>query len=363
MQMQTLTVQVTTANALGDTERAAWRAMLDDNPLLRSPYHSLGYLDAISQARPDIKVAIIQKADRLAGFVAFQKGLMGHARPPGGVVNDCFAVISAAGEDIALGHVMARAGVKAFDYKYALSAQAPFRTHAKCLEGGWIIDLSQGFETYKASRKKLGGKSFSSIINSPKRLRREGEVVIRLDDRRPETLEALYDWKSSQYRESGYPDLFALKWPRELLESLWAKDRSDGAGLMSSLELDGRLIAVHFGLIHADVLHVWFPAYDHDFIHLTPGNALMIEMFRLGAEQGIREMHMGPGTGRQKQALGSFQEGLATGCITQPGVTGWTRKMAGLIEKTADPLPLGPLSRAPGKAFRKIDRIAALYGV
>ena len=29
----------------------------------------------------------------------------------------------------------------------------------------------------------------------------------------------------------------------------------------------------------------------------------------------------------------------------------------------AEPLPLGPLARAPGKAFRKIDRIAALYGV
>ena len=132
---------------------------------------------------------------------------------------------------------------------------------------------------------------------------------------------------------------------------------------MSSLEFEGRLVAVHFGLIHDDVLHVWFPAYDRDLIHLTPGNALMLEMFRLGAEQGIREMHMGPGTGRQKLALGSFQEGLATGCITQPGLTGWARQMAGVIERAADPLPLGPLARAPGKAFRKIDRIAALYGV
>ena len=86
-------------------------------------------------------------------------------------------------------------------------------------------------------------------------------------------------------------------------------------------------------------------------------------MLKAGAEAGVREVHMGPGDQRQKQAMGSFQEGLATGCISRPGVMGWARQAAGFIEKTADHLPLGPLARAPGKAFRKIDRIAALYGV
>lgn len=361
--MQMLSVDLKTPQTLCDEERAAWRAMLAANPLLVSPYHSLGYLDAIAQARPDIRVAVIRKSDRIAGFFAFQKGLMGHARAPGGMVNDCHAVICAPGEDIALSHVLTQAGVDVFDFKDCLSAQAPFRRHAEFVEGGWVIDISDGFEAYAAQRKKPGGNTFRSALGAPKKLAKHGELTFRFDDRRPETLEALYAWKSAQYIESGFPDLFALSWVRELLEQLWRQDRETGGGLMSTLEIDGRLAAVHFGLINPHVLHSWFPAYDPEFAHLTPGNALLIEMLKAGAEAGVREVHMGPGDQRQKQAMGSFQEGLATGCISRPGVMGWARQAAGFIEKTADHLPLGPLARAPGKAFRKIDRIAALYGV
>lgn len=361
--MQALSTQVKTAQTLTAQERSAWRDMLAANSSLVSPYHTLGYLDAISTARHDICVAVVCRNDRLAGFFPFQKGPLGHARPAGGVVNDCNALICAPGEDLPLCHILAQAGVRAFDFKHALASQAPFRNAAAFTEGNWVIDVSEGFETYKASRKKLGGRTFASILSSPKRIAKTADLTIRYDDRRPECLEALYRWKSAQYQVSGYPDLFALKWPRTLIETLWSTDREDGAGLMSSLEIDGQLVAVHFGLRTSKVLHVWFPAYDDEFVHLTPGNALMIEMFRLGAEAGIQEIHMGTGEGRQKQALGSFQEGLATGCITQPGLVGWTRRAAGMIEKTAEPMPLGPLARAPGKAFRRIDRMAALYGV
>jgi CelD/BcsL family acetyltransferase involved in cellulose biosynthesis len=361
--MQMLSVELKSPQTLSDEERAAWRGMLTSNPFLVSPYLTLGYVDAVSHARPDIKVAVIRRGDRIAGFFAFQKGPMGHARAPGGVVNDCHAVICAPGEDIALSHVLIQAGVEVFDFKDCLAAQAPFRRHAEFVEGGWIIDISDGFDAYVAQRKKPGGNTFRSAIGAPKKLAKEGELTFRFDDRRPETLEALYAWKSAQYRESGFPDLFALKWVRDLIEQLWRQDRAEGAGLMSTLELDGRLAAVHFGLIGPTVLHSWFPAYDPEFAHLTPGNALLIEMLQAGAEAGVREVHMGPGDQRQKQAMGSFQEGLATGCITRPGLVGWARQAAGYIEKTAEPLPLGPLARAPGKAFRKIDRIAALYGV
>jgi CelD/BcsL family acetyltransferase involved in cellulose biosynthesis len=361
--MQMLSVDVLSPQELSDSERNAWRAMTAANPILKSPYQTLGYLNAISTARPDIKVAVIRKGARLAGFFAFQKGPMGHARAPGGVVNDCHGIICAPDEDIALSHVLKQAGITVFDFRDSLAAQAPFRRHAQSIEGGWVIDVSEGFDAYVASRKKLGGNTFRSAIGAPKKLAKEGALTFRFDDRRPETLEALYAWKSAQYRESGFPDLFALKWVRDLLEQLWRQDRAEGAGLMSTLELDGRLAAVHFGLIGPEVLHSWFPAYDPDFVKLTPGNALLIEMLKAGAEAGVQEVHMGPGEGRQKQAMGSFQEGLATGCITQPGLVGWARQLAGRIEKTAEPLPLGPLARAPGKAFRKIDRIAALYGV
>lgn len=353
-------VETQRAQTLGKAERDAWRVFQEADLSLSSPYFSLGFLDAMALARRDTRVLVIRQAGRIAGFLPVHRGALGLARPLGGPLGDHHGFIAPPGTQFVLKDVLSAAGIKVFDFSAALAAQTAFRPHAQETDGSWVIDLGDGYDAWIEARAAIEPKAFRNLRARRRKL--EDETVsfrFRLQDDRPEVLAKALEWKSAQYRRTGHFDVFSVDWTRKLVDALVHEPLENARGLVSSLEIDGRLAAIHVGMTSGRVLHYWFPVYDPAFSRLGPGLNLLLEIARSLPSGGVSEIHLGPGDYDFKRELASWQFALVSGYATAPSVAGSARQLADRIEQVAERLPLGVVSTLPGRVFRRLDRFAA----
>ena len=351
-------VALRTAETLTGDEREAWQALQSASPLTAGPYFSLGFFDAVAAVRADTRVIVRRKAGAPVGFLALQIGAFGHARPLGGPLGDHHGVIGDMGDAQGVTHALRRTGVNVFDFHGALAGQSAFMECSGEREGSWVVDLSAGAQAWRDRRKKPGGNTLRTILVSERKLtERHGPVEFEFDDRSPEALEALYAWKSDQYRRSGHFDVFSARWTRALVQRLLAADAACGArGLVSTLKVDGALAAVHFGMMGGGVMHYWFPAYDPAYQKEGSGNALQMRLFSALADQGVSEVHLGPGEYRYKAALADWQFPIVRGYLGH-GPVAAVRALASRTEALGAQIQRGPFRDLPGRAFRRIDLI------
>lgn len=348
------------AQTLGKTERDAWRAFQDADLSLASPYFSPGFFDAMAAARRDTRVLVIRQDGEIAGFLPFHKGALGHARPLGGPLGDHHGFIAAPAARFDLETVLHKGGLKVFDFFGAAGTQAAFRPHARETDGSWVIDLSEGYEAWLAARGAVEPKAFRNLRARRRKLEEEAaSFTFRIHDDRPEVLARALEWKSAQYRRTGHFDVFSVEWTRKLVDVLVGGGLENTSGLVSSLEINGQLAAIHVGMRSERVLHYWFPVYDPAFSKLGPGLNLLLEIARELSADGLSEIHLGPGEYDFKRELASWQFPLISGYATAPSLAGAVRQLADRIEQAAQRLPLGVVSTLPGRAFRRIDRFAA----
>lgn len=352
-------VELKRADALCEVERESWMKIQTSSARLASPYFALGYADAVAKARADTRIVIQYDQGVPVAFLPLQIGGFGHARPLGGPLADHHGVIAAPETEVDMQALLSAAGVSVYDFFGLLPHRGDIGDDAHYPDGSWVVDLDGGFEAFTARRKKLGGNTFRTIFASNRKLREAGHSLdFCFDDKSPQALDKLLTWKSAQYEASGHFDVFSRSWPRDLVLGLRASSGDTGVrGVVSSLKVDGDIAAVHFGMMTPRAMHYWFPAYDPALAKAAPGNALLEHLLRSLAEQGVSEVHLGPGDYRYKAALGSWQMPLAKGFVAVKGPAAALRRAAHLLESGAEGLPLGRMARWPGKAFRRIDQI------
>ena len=357
----TVLVELKRPDALSRAEREAWIAIQAKDSQFASPYFALGFFDAVAAVRGDVRVIVRTTNGAPDLFLPLQQDAFGHARPLAGPLGDHPVMIAAPDVAVDLQRLLRDAGVQVFDFFGWMGPRVRMgaRRGDYC-DGSWVVDLGAGFDAFKARQKKIGGNTFRTIFAARRKLREAGhEVRFTFDDRRPQALEQLFAWKSDQYNATGHFDVFSKGWTQDLIRNLSAKKRQEGVrGLLSSLEVDGRIAAVHFGILGDRALHYWFPAYDAKLAKMAPGNALLDHLLEALCDHGVDEVHLGPGEYRYKSALGSWQIPLSRGYVATDGPIAVLRRIAGVLEKRAAALPLGPIARLPGKAFRRIDLIA-----
>lgn len=347
---------------LTEAERGAWAAFRAAGPLLDIPYFAPEFAQACEMARGDARVAVIRRGGAVKAFLPLHTGRVGYARPLGGPLGDYHGLIAEPGFDARATDILRAAGVPVFEFHSVLAAQGAFRPHHAWRDGSWVIDLSEGYDGFIEARSAAEAKAFRNIRSRRRKLEEaEDGFEFILDDPDPAVFETMVAWKRAQYRRTGVFDVFSVGWTNRLMRDI-AGRRGDGfAGCVSSLRIGGRIAAVHVGMRSATAMHYWFPAYDPAFSNYGPGLALLLEIARGSAAQGVTAIHLGPGDYDFKQHLGGYQIGLAAGCVAAPSMVaalrGVTTRMAGALERA----PLGPVSAWPGKALRKIDRLAAFY--
>ena len=164
-------------------------------------------------------------------------------------------------------------------------------------------------------------------------------------------------WKSDQYRRTGRGDRFSKPWIVGLLDLL-LDTRSDAfGGQFSCLYAGDELVAAHFGVRSAHVLADWFPAYAAGFGSYSPGLIMHLRMAEAAASAGIRQIDLGKGAKRYKEALKTGDIFGAEGIVTSRSVlaaVSWARRYPAMwaARQVRQHPPL----------FRAADRLLCRYG-
>jgi CelD/BcsL family acetyltransferase involved in cellulose biosynthesis len=360
--MKRLDITMKRPSELDSVERGAWRDFTASNACLASPYFALEFAECCEEARSDTRVLVAKQSGRTAAFLPLHTGRFGYARPLGGPLSDVHGLIAAPDSTIDPAELLRGGHIPVFDFHCALASQAGFRSEREVIDGSWLLDLSDGYEAWLTRRREVASKAVRNIRTRQRRLGEvDGGYRYVMADTSRDAFETMIKWKQVQYRRTGVFDVFSVAWTRRLLEAILKRTSDSFSGVCSSLYINDQVAAVHVGMASDRVCHYWFPAYDEDMSRLSPGLLLLVEMARTAASLGHLAMELGPGRYPFKKDLSSYQIGLVSGCIARPSVQSMARSASRAITRSFEAAPLGSVSAWPGKAFRKLDRVAGFY--
>lgn len=344
-------------------EREAWQGFVAADPCLGSPYFAPDFAECCEEARDDTRVAIHRRNGAIKAFLPMQTGRLGIARPIGGPLGDVHGVVAEPGLDVEPLSILGQAGIALFDFKSALASQPGFSAPARSRDGSWMVDTSQGFDAWRESRRAVMPKVIKNLDMRRRRLQSfEAGHTVRLYDPRPQAFATLLEWKSAQYRRTGVFDAFRVGWTQKLLAAVLKRQSPQFGGVLSTLTVDGRLAAVHLGMVSDRMAHFWFPAYHADFSRISPGLLMLEEFIRMAADLGHEAVELGPGDYGFKQELANYQTGLVTGFLAPSPLRGWLHSGLDSCVQRLERMPLQP-ARWPGKALRRVDEMAGFYAL
>lgn len=360
--MSRLETRLVRPSALTPAERLAWDEFVDADPRLASPYFERAFAECCEEARGDTRVLVARREGQIKAFLPLQAGRIGYARPVGGPLNDVSGLIAEPGADIAPAEMLRSGGVPIYDFSTALSAQTGWTAGGAKTDGSWVMDTSNGYEAWEQRRTQLAAKAMRNMRMRRRRLEGvEGGFRFVMADDRPEAFQTMVAWKSAQYRRTKVFDAFSVAWTGRLLQAILRRRSDRFSGLCSTLYVGDRIAAVHVGMASGRLTHFWFPAYDNDFGRMSPGLLLLTELARTAASLGHYGVEMGPGDYGFKRDLADYQIGLTSGFLATPSAMGMARRAAAWATRTIESAPLGAPAQWPGKALRKLDRLAGFY--
>jgi CelD/BcsL family acetyltransferase involved in cellulose biosynthesis len=160
-------------------------------------------------------------------------------------------------------------------------------------------------------------RQFHDNARKLRKLEREhGETTWVWHDSTSSLLDELILWKREQYQRTGMLDVLGVPSVRTLISDLLEQSTSHFGGVLSSLSVAGKPIAIHFGLRDQKVMTSWFHAYDPAYSVYSPGRIAMLKLIEEANEHGIERIDLGQGDERYKSSLcnGSLTVGEGVVC-------------------------------------------------
>ncbi len=354
-------IEVLRPTELGEPDREAWRRLQLADRDTSGPYFTLGWAEAVSQAREDARVAVLRRNGRAVGFLPFQFSSRYALLPLGGALSDYQGLIAAPGEEVDVAEVVRRIGSGRFDFNNLLGTQAAFARHHRSRHVSWVMDIEDGFEGYRERRRAAGSSVLKRIRGKRRKIERDvGPLTFTAFSKDEDAFAQLVAWKREQFARTGRPDVFAEDWAREVVASSFTQPRADFGGALFTLHAGPRLVAANYCLTSRDVLHCWFIAHDCAVSQHSPGLVLFGDMLSALDGAGYRELDLGGGEYRFKQELATRQRALATGFVGARPVSAAMRHAQFAVLDVARHLPLGRFRALPEKALRRIDLMRGL---
>lgn len=351
-------ISVIGADELTADLTAHWRRIQDSCPELASPYFCPEFTLAVAAVRRDVRLAVMEDRDGIAGFFPFQRNRMGAGKPVGGPLSDFHGVIAWPRTQWDVIELLRACRLTSFEFGHLLASQAPFQSYHSTRADSHYMDMSRGFAGYTSGLRRSGSHLLRDIGYKRRRLAREhGDLrfVPHTDD--PRVLRALLRWKSEQYRRSGLIDVFGVKWTIALLERIHATQTDGFAGLLSALYVGDRLAAAHLGMRSRTVWNWWFPRHDERFAKCSPGILLRLGAAEAAGELGIERIDLGLGDeSTYKPRLSTGRIPLAAGRVERPSLAAVIRKLRRNVEVRVRRSPLSSVLRAPGRLLTRLER-------
>ena len=323
-----------------------WRDIQAADLTLSSPYFHPEFTKAVASVCNDVWVGVLREGSEVVGFFPFQKNWLGVGQPIGSLLlSDFHGVILKPGVHLDAKTLIRQCGLRIWDFDHLPANQTAFLPFHRHTAPSSFMDISLGYETYCATRRKAGSEQIKKTGGLRRKLEREAGPLRFLPHTQERiVLETLLKWKRAQYRETGYMDIFAFQWINGLLNTLLQRQTPEFGGILSALYVKDEIVAAHFGMRCGPVWHYWFPAYNPKFSKYSPGLILLLQMAEHGAAQGFQRIDLGKGEEPYKQRLRSGTVTLLEGCIERSSPALVARRMflgfKGTVEGTKLDWPL-----------------------
>ena len=312
----TLKIEVVKADQLTVADRVLWRAMVEANPDLASPYFRWEFTEIAARISPDAAVAIFSRGGRTIGYFPHQR--RGSAiQPLGAPMNDYHGVIAMPGQAPSLAAVAALLNAPRLN----VSAWVGPSGAGELRETLMTVTPEEGFDAWYAERRQTWGKYFKDKERARRSLETElGPIRVERGLKDPELLDHLIQLKRDQYARTGRHDIFACGWTRALLHALMASEHDDFGASMAALWAGDRLTAIEYSLHAGDRYHFWFPAYEPALARCSPGILLTMDTMRLGCDAGFRVFDFGFGGEGYKKYFCNATQTVREAVIVKPGI-------------------------------------------
>jgi CelD/BcsL family acetyltransferase involved in cellulose biosynthesis len=345
------------AHALELAERQVWRCLHASEPALASPYLGPAFFQAVAAVAPSARVVVAYRNHAPVAFFPHHRGPFALGRPIGAHIGDLHGVIAAPGASLPAGELMRAAGLSMLALRHLPAGDPAFGPVARERHAFHVIDLTQGFAAWEASRAAYAKSAMRAIRTRLAKAEAEhGPVSLAFHDPEPASLARLLAWKAQQFAASGQIDVLAVGWVRRLIEGLHRSPTAELAGQLSTLRFGGRIAAVHLGLRSERILHYWFPAYDPELAELSPGNILLYLMAREGAQEGLSAIHLGAGDYRYKLELANCSLPVSAAIVSGPTLAGRIAGRGRAAVRGMSRLLPERLAELPARVLRRLDR-------
>lgn len=356
-----MNITVVPGGQLSANHLRAWAELQRAEPALSSPFLCPEFTQAVAAVRNDVYVAVFEDSGLPVGFFPFQNGPHGKGRPVGAEVNDLQGLIASAAFPMDLRKLLRACGLVQWEFSRLLAFQRPFeRAHVRRHSSG-MMDLSRGYDAYLEARSSAGIGHRKTRQLARKLERERGPLRFELHCADSSPIATLMGWKFDLYRGLGYSDVFQERWIRHLVEGIHSTQTPHFGGLLSLLYSGDELVAGHMGMRSRSLLHHWFPAFNPQFAHYSPGMVLMLEIAKQAPTVGVRHIELGGYDDYPyKQRLMTHSIELAEGIAhVLPGVAA-TRRATAFAEGWIRRSPrLRPAARMIARAFRGMRRLLA----
>ncbi|WP_338468423.1 GNAT family N-acetyltransferase [Novosphingobium sp. ZN18A2] len=357
-----MTARVVAPGDLDDGLIAVWNSFCDAGPLYQSPFYRPQFTLAVAGSRPDARVAVLERGGRIAGFLPYH--LVGRrvARPIGGQINDYQGPILAPGECVCAEALLCAAGLDAYDYNHLPAELAEQIGGGRGTSVSPQMDLRGGFDAYAGRQGATWRKRQRKHERLVRKTEREiGPLRFDFHDGSDSVFQSLVEMKTRQYQLIKPGMKMATGWEVGTFERLRNSTEPGLTGTVSTLRAGDRLIAAHFGMRSAGVLHWWFPTYDLSLKAYGPGYTLLILLAQNAAEQGIEVIDFGKGAEQFKFDMADRFVPLKEGSIARPGSLAAILRAGGeRLVSVASHLPLGRYRDHPRRAVARLIRPTSL---
>ncbi|MBC8352243.1 MAG: GNAT family N-acetyltransferase [Planctomycetes bacterium] len=294
----------------------SWHQIQYEDPMLRHPFLSPGFTQAVAAVRDDVEIAVLETDGEVVGFFPFQRSRANAGQPAGGPLSNAHGVVLRPGVAIDGRDLLRACGLKSWKFHLVMAEQVAFRPYHHVVDENFYMDLSSGFEAYEQSRLATGSQSYRTVLRKDRKLKREMDSVkFEFHTEDTAVFDQLIAWKREQCQEKKAVDTFSVEWTINLLRQILDNPTDHLRAVLSVLYINDEPSAVSCDLVADNIADTWIPAYGELHAKYSPGTVLLRERCKVYAETGIAKVYLGTPGLRWKDTFRSASDPFASGSI------------------------------------------------
>lgn len=339
------------------TDVETWRTLCRQHQDYDSALLTPEFACVIASVRTDVRIVTLRQDGLLKAILPIHLRPDGLARPLGTPFADYSGPILAHDFDIPVAAILQGAGLAAFsspavpDPWSRAHTREPADVNRKLLSHVIRQPANESTDILEIQRQ-AHAKRFKNFRRLRNQLEREsGSLHFDWGRPDPSRLEALFDFKQRQFRDSGLVDLTSARQSRELLDAVAASPYA----FMTAIQTKNGLVSGHFGVRVDASFHPWIAAFNPAFSHFSPGNLLLLYVLEHMRDMGLGTYDLADGHDHYKKYFANDLREAWPIFETAPGLSGLRHRIDRSLWQLAG---ADAEHSVAGRLKRRMDQIA-----